>query len=88
MNKNAFHVESMSHDLFSTKFAKDGCCDTLAQTDYKEPPIVAYIADKHKRNIVINSSGNGITAPIDASYYKWQGLRQGIEREYVVIVDE
>ena len=37
---------------------------------------------------VINSSGSGIAATIDASYYKGQGLRQGIEREFVVIIDE
>lgn len=29
--------------------------------------------------------GGGIAAPIDASYYKGQGLRQGIEREYVIM---
>ena len=33
---------------------------------------------------VVNSSGDGIAAPLDASYYKGQGLRQGIEREYVM----
>lgn len=34
---------------------------------------------------VLNSSGDGVTAPLDASYYKGQGLRQGIEREYLMI---
>jgi len=34
---------------------------------------------------VSNSSGDGIAAPLDASYYKGCGLRQGIEREYVVM---
>ena len=34
---------------------------------------------------VANSSGDNITAPLDASYYKGQGLRQGIEREYVLM---
>lgn len=34
---------------------------------------------------LLNSSGNGIAAPIDASYYKGQGLRQGIEREFIVM---
>ena len=34
---------------------------------------------------VANSSGDGIAAPLDASYYKGQGLRQGIEREYVMM---
>ena len=35
--------------------------------------------------IVVNSSGDGIAATLDASYYKGQGLRQGIEREYLMI---
>ena len=34
---------------------------------------------------VTNSSGEGIAAPLDANYYKGQGLRQGIEREYVIM---
>ena len=34
---------------------------------------------------VANSSCDGIAAPLDASYYKGQGLRQGIEREYVMM---
>jgi DNA (cytosine-5)-methyltransferase 1 len=34
---------------------------------------------------VMNSSDDGIAAPLDASYYKGCGLRQGIEREYVMI---
>ena len=38
--------------------------------------------------VLVNSSGDGIAAPLDASYYKGQGLRQGIEREFVVIIDE
>lgn len=37
---------------------------------------------------VANSSGDGVAAPLDASYYKGQGLRQGIEREYVVMINE
>ena len=37
---------------------------------------------------VLNSSGDGIAAPLDASYYKGQGLRQGLEREFVVIMNE
>ena len=34
---------------------------------------------------VTNSSGEGVAAPLDASYFKGQGLRQGIEREYVLL---
>ena len=37
-----FKCEAMSHDIFSTKFCRDGKADTLSRTDYKEPPIVTY----------------------------------------------
>lgn len=43
---------------------------------------------KDARRFVCNSSGGGIAAPVDASYYKGCGLRAGIEREYVVMMDE
>lgn len=33
---------------------------------------------------VMNSSGDGIASPLDASYYKGFGLRQGIEREFIM----
>ena len=33
---------------------------------------------------VLNSSGSGIAAPLDASYFKGCGERQGIEREFVM----
>lgn len=35
--------------------------------------------------LIINSSGGGVAGTLDSSYYKGQGQRQGIEREYVVI---
>lgn len=38
-----------------------------------------------KESFVANSTGDGIAAPLDASYFKGQGLRQGIEREYVLM---
>lgn len=38
--------------------------------------------------IVVNSSGGGIATTLDSSYYKGQGERQGIEREYVVIYEQ
>ena len=49
---NKFHCEAMSHDLFSTKFAKDGCADPLATTDYKEPPVVCYAIEIMESNMV------------------------------------
>lgn len=35
--------------------------------------------------LVINSSGAGIAATLDASYYKGTGSRNGKEREYIVM---
>lgn len=34
--------------------------------------------------LIINSSGNGVAGTLDSSYFKGQGERQGIEREYIV----
>ena len=34
---------------------------------------------------LINSSGNGIATPLDASYWKGCGERSGVEREFVVM---
>ena len=38
--------------------------------------------------IIYNSSGNDIAGTLDSSYYKGQGLREGIEREYVAIIQK
>ena len=35
--------------------------------------------------LIANSSGGGIATTLDANYYKGQGVRQGIEREYIVV---
>ena len=35
--------------------------------------------------LVANSSGGGIAGTIDSSYFKGCGLRQGIEREVIVV---
>lgn len=40
-----------------------------------------------KRYIVLNSSGGGGSGTLDANYFKGQGERQGIEREYIVIYE-
>ncbi len=39
----------------------------------------------HVPCVIINSSGDDIAGTLDSSYYKGQGERQGIEREYIVI---
>ena len=36
--------------------------------------------------VIQNSSGGGIAATLDASYYKGIGARNGKEREYIAIV--
>ena len=35
-------VEAFGHDERNTQFAKDGCCDALVASDYKQPISVAY----------------------------------------------
>ena len=37
-----YKVEAFGHDERSTQFAKDGCCDSLVASDYKQPISVAY----------------------------------------------
>lgn len=46
----------------------------------------AEAADTEAKDLfVTNSSGGGIATTLDSSYYKGCGLRQGIEREYVMM---
>ena len=40
------------------------------------------------RKRFINSSMENIAGTLDGNYYKGQGLRQGIEREYIVVISE
>ena len=68
-------ITSMSPDSQSGSHTKSQASGRKAEAAVTEA----------KDSFVCNSSGNGITAPIDASYYKGQGLRQGIEREYVMM---
>lgn len=53
---NDFYVESFGHDERSTQFSKDGHCDSLVASDYKQPIIVAYIMDAMSSNSM--KSGN------------------------------
>lgn len=48
-------------------------------------PMVLMAEERAMVACIENSSGDGIASPLDASYYKGQGLRQGIEREFVLI---
>lgn len=48
-------------------------------------PKVEAAETEAKDLFVANSSGDGVAAPLDASYFKGQGLRQGIEREYIIM---
>jgi len=65
MNKQ-FSVECMSHDIFSTKFAQNGCCDPLARTDYKEPPVIAYAIENHPCDSRVTMTDNGIVQTLNA----------------------
>ena len=56
---NKFHCEAMSHDLFSKKFANDGCADPIATTDYKEFPVVCYAIEGNVVDRVSNKNGKG-----------------------------
>ena len=54
-----------------------GTAFTMNSRDYKGVMIVIY-----------NSSGGGISGTLDANYYKGQGLRQGVVREYIVEIQQ
>ena len=67
-------ITSTNHDSQSGSLMTSQVCVPMAEAAGTEA----------KDLFVANSSGDGIAAPLDASYYKGQGLRQGIEREYVM----
>lgn len=52
----------------------DSMCEAIGIDVYNSPCV-----------LIANSSGGGIATTLDASYYKGQGVRQGIEREYIVV---
>lgn len=56
---------------------RGGTAFTMNSRDYKGVMIVVY-----------NSSGGGMSGTLDANYYKGQGLRQGVEREYIVEIQQ
>lgn len=60
MSEQRFYAETMSHDLFSTKFVREGCTDPLASTDYKELPIVAYAVENHPNDSRVKIDPDGI----------------------------
>lgn len=37
--------------------------------------------------LIANSSGGGIAGTLDSNYWKGQGERAGVEREYIVVDD-
>ena len=81
----AYAVENHPNDSRVT-IDPDGivqCLSSRMGTGGNNTPFVLF--DQSNDQEVCNSSGDGISAPIDASYYKGQGLRQGIEREYVAM---
>ena len=74
-----FECEAMSHDLFSTKFCKDGKVDTLSRTDYKEPPVICFAFDSY------NMQANGMvfktlnSAATDTDHIPVVGICYAIE---------
>ena len=71
-------ITSMNPDLPSGNHMKSPVSERKAEPAETEA----------KDLFVANSSGDSIASPIDASYYKGQGLRQGIEREFVIMKKE
>lgn len=66
----------------STKAGLQSGNRTLSQASEQK----AVVAGTEAKDLfVANSSGDDVAAPLDASYYKGQGLRQGIEREFVMM---
>ena len=82
-----YAVENHPNDS-RARIDPDGIVQTLSSRMGTGGNNTPFVLIKNDGRQVINSSGEGITATIDASYYKGQGLRQGIEKEYVVIIDE
>ena len=83
---NCYPIENHPHDS-RVKLCTDGIVQTLPTrmgTGGNNTPFVL-IDPKPQQAFVANSSGDGIACPLDASYYKGQGLRQGIEREFVMM---
>lgn len=80
-----YAIENHAHDCRVTMDDR-GVVQTLSSrmgTGGNNTPFV--LIPKEENAFVANSSGDGVAAPLDASYYKGQGLRQGIEREYVMM---
>lgn len=58
---DSIDIIEMSHDLFSTKFGEDGKANTLAATDYKEPPVVCYsIGSMNSKGMLSSNPRAGI----------------------------
>lgn len=61
-----FHVDSCGHDIRSTQFSKDGCCDTLMANDYKDPTIVCYAIENHPCDSRVTLTDDGIVQTLNA----------------------
>ena len=85
---NCYPIENHPHDS-RVKLCTDGIVQTLPTrmgTGGNNTPFVLINqrTEEPRQVFVANSSGDGIACPLDASYYKGCGLRQGIEREFVM----
>lgn len=66
MNDQNFNVESIGHDIRSTQFSKNGCCDTLTANDFKDPTIVAYAIENHPNDSRVTIDPNGIVQTLSS----------------------
>lgn len=66
MDKKNFWVEAFGHDERSTRFAKDGHCDSLVASDYKQPIIVAFAVENHPCDSRVTMTNEGIVQTLNA----------------------
>ena len=82
-------LQAKNEGGFSLNFINPICTQNTGhgwwiQTDIAQTIRTPCGGDSTKANLVIeNSSGNGIAATLDASYYKGTGARKGKEREII-----
>ena len=56
----------MGHDIRSTQFSKNDCCDTLTANDFKDPTIVAYAIENHPNDSRVTIDPNGIVQTLSS----------------------
>ena len=78
-----------SHNDMQTKASTNGIVDSLAASDYKDPPTVLKLTGggcgDTVEKLLSGVEGQEVTLPLDASYYKGTGSRNGKEREVLAV---